>query len=492
MRFIALVLLLMLLIPVPSYAQPPVCYFFGVVKIGGEDAPSGTKVEAYIGGKKVKEALTKGSEYTLKITQPEGESYSGKEVIFKVNGKLADKGAIWEAGGVIRVDLNVPLKVPPETPTAPPVCFFSGRVYINGDTVTDGTEVVAYINDEEVGRCEASGSTYFMKITQPEGKVFEGEEVIFKVAGYEAPERGIWEMGETKELDINAKTPSGLVAIFYGSVKIDDEDVEDGTRVSAYIGGELAGTCETLNSKYMLKIIQPTNRNYEGKKISFKIGEFEANEESIWSVGTNVMLNLTAKIGASVHIEVSKEKVVREEGLTVYVVIESKEKITSFEFELEFSPIAFEFVDIKAGDFMGKGIVEKFEKVKPGLIRYAVARAGVPEALKEGKLAIIKLKVKRNAPEGRYELSVKKISLSGEEFKPVKNIILKKIYVEVLSLKRGDIDRDGRVDYRDLAILRSAYGSKRGEKGFNPYADLMEDGVIDYKDLAVLGRNYED
>jgi squalene-hopene/tetraprenyl-beta-curcumene cyclase len=54
----------------------------------------------------------------------------------------------------------------------------------------------------------------------------------------------------------------------------------------------------------------------------------------------------------------------------------------------------------------------------------------------------------------------------------------------------GDINFDGFVDYRDLAILISCYASRLNEAGYKVEADLNIDGVIDYKDLAILLNYY--
>jgi len=54
--------------------------------------------------------------------------------------------------------------------------------------------------------------------------------------------------------------------------------------------------------------------------------------------------------------------------------------------------------------------------------------------------------------------------------------------VRVLLL--GDVNKDDRVDYRDLAILVAVYGE------VNHPADFNEDGVLDYKDIAILMSNY--
>jgi hypothetical protein len=55
---------------------------------------------------------------------------------------------------------------------------------------------------------------------------------------------------------------------------------------------------------------------------------------------------------------------------------------------------------------------------------------------------------------------------------------------------RWDVNQDGKVDYKDLAMLGGYYGTAAGDPGFNPYADINQDGKVDYKDLAILGAHY--
>jgi hypothetical protein len=54
----------------------------------------------------------------------------------------------------------------------------------------------------------------------------------------------------------------------------------------------------------------------------------------------------------------------------------------------------------------------------------------------------------------------------------------------------GDINVDGVVDYKDLAILARSYGTHSDEQNYYKEADINEDGMIDYKDLAILAANY--
>lgn len=54
----------------------------------------------------------------------------------------------------------------------------------------------------------------------------------------------------------------------------------------------------------------------------------------------------------------------------------------------------------------------------------------------------------------------------------------------------GDINFDWKVDYKDIAILVSSYGSIIGQPEYNYDADVNEDGIIDYRDLAIVVTEY--
>jgi lysophospholipase L1-like esterase len=54
----------------------------------------------------------------------------------------------------------------------------------------------------------------------------------------------------------------------------------------------------------------------------------------------------------------------------------------------------------------------------------------------------------------------------------------------------GDIDRDGRVDGRDLVELARRFGARASEPRYRASADLNDDGIIDGTDLARLASNF--
>ena len=54
----------------------------------------------------------------------------------------------------------------------------------------------------------------------------------------------------------------------------------------------------------------------------------------------------------------------------------------------------------------------------------------------------------------------------------------------------GDINKDMKVDYKDLFQLTTTYGSTPEKPNWNPHADLNNDVLVDCKDLSILGTNY--
>ena len=53
-----------------------------------------------------------------------------------------------------------------------------------------------------------------------------------------------------------------------------------------------------------------------------------------------------------------------------------------------------------------------------------------------------------------------------------------------------DINRDGIVNMRDVAIVSRAYGSSAEDPIWNPDADLNRDGVIDISDVALVAYDF--
>jgi len=54
----------------------------------------------------------------------------------------------------------------------------------------------------------------------------------------------------------------------------------------------------------------------------------------------------------------------------------------------------------------------------------------------------------------------------------------------------GDVNGDGRVDLKDIALVARAFGSTPNSPNWNPAADLNGDGIVNMQDIAIVARNF--
>jgi parallel beta-helix repeat protein len=54
----------------------------------------------------------------------------------------------------------------------------------------------------------------------------------------------------------------------------------------------------------------------------------------------------------------------------------------------------------------------------------------------------------------------------------------------------GDVNGDGVVDLRDIALVARAFGSTPSSPNWNPAADINGDGVVNMKDITLVARNF--
>jgi hypothetical protein len=122
------VVALALMVPALIYAQPaPPHIFTGTATLGGQPAPDGTLVTAWIDNVQVPGAsvAVKGppaGKYTLQVLQPDGSAYAGKSVKFKVGTADATQSQNWEQGGASILNLTATAGPPPTAvpPTVAP------------------------------------------------------------------------------------------------------------------------------------------------------------------------------------------------------------------------------------------------------------------------------------------------------------------------------------------------------------------------------------
>ena len=116
------VIALLLAIPavVLAQAQPPLpSVFGGTVTWDGAPAPDGTAVSAWIDGEQVALTAAADGAYALKISQPPGGAFVGKEVVFMVAESEASQTGTWEPDGGDVINLTADPVLPPKPVAGP-------------------------------------------------------------------------------------------------------------------------------------------------------------------------------------------------------------------------------------------------------------------------------------------------------------------------------------------------------------------------------------
>jgi len=90
-----------------------------------------------------------------------------------------------------------------------------------------------------------------------------------------------------------------------------------------------------------------------------------------------------------------------------------------------------------------------------------------------------------NVPVGTFDISVKAFNTLSAcnmavELKTGKN------QVNFGTLLAGDANGDNVIDGKDIAILLAAYGTRRGQRRYDPRADFNDDGKVDIADANLL------
>jgi hypothetical protein len=54
----------------------------------------------------------------------------------------------------------------------------------------------------------------------------------------------------------------------------------------------------------------------------------------------------------------------------------------------------------------------------------------------------------------------------------------------------GDLNHDGRIDMKDVAIVAKPFGTRPGDALWNAVADVNQDGKVDMKDLSIVAKEF--
>ncbi|MBC8273347.1 MAG: hypothetical protein H8E40_00030 [Chloroflexi bacterium] len=100
--------------------------------------------------------------------------------------------------------------------------------------------------------------------------------------------------------------------------------------------------------------------------------------------------------------------------------------ITGGEIHLTFDPTALNVVDVETGDLLGVDAVVGLSDIDngAGMVRVALAQRGMPSSpTRSGVLSVIKLKVLGTANPGPYQLNLREVLLTDDEFNFLPDVI---------------------------------------------------------------------
>ena len=84
-------------------------------------------------------------------------------------------------------------------------------------------------------------------------------------------------------------------------------------------------------------------------------------------------------------------------------------------------------------------------------------------------------------PCGNYTLTAVVTTPTGLNTFTVGNMVVRLV---------GDVNGDGRVDLKDIALVAHAFGSTPGSPNWNPAADINGDGTVNMQDIALVARHF--
>ena len=125
---------LMVSVPAIVLAQSPPHEVFGRASLDGQPVAAGITVTAHIDNRQVMQVqTTAGGVYRIQLNPPAGQSYAGKEVTFRVNGRNAAEKITWTSGEAEVLNLNASTTA---TPTPRPTT----RVVTRGTSTPDSRQ----------------------------------------------------------------------------------------------------------------------------------------------------------------------------------------------------------------------------------------------------------------------------------------------------------------------------------------------------------------
>jgi hypothetical protein len=174
-------------------------------------------------------------------------------------------------------------------------------------------------------------------------------------------------------------------------------------------------------------------------------------------------------------------------SFTVNVTISSATNVYQFDFKLGFVNTVLNVAEAKLGDFFPSSIVPTITINNASGFVQVSALLAPPESPKSGSgvLATIKLQVEAT---GQSSLHLYDVLLKDDSGHTLPANTADGNFNNAALV--GDINGDGKVDVKDVALVGSRLGSYPGHNRWDPRCDINGDHKINIIDMAIVARNY--
>lgn len=220
--------------PLAQVPPPFPRIYSGGVTVGGNPAPDGMEIVAFVGALKVNRVLTEGGRYTALAVGIPASICIGKTITFYAGDVQALETDVFVEIDILRrpdlvtkeLALTFP-RAPLSGAKTPHSFYYSGSVTVEGRPAPDGLEIVISSGDREVERVLTSGGRYSALAVGTPDDTYTGKAVTFAMGDEQAPQKDVFVAVDllkcpdqvTKALDLTfarvpisvAKTPAFFV-----------------------------------------------------------------------------------------------------------------------------------------------------------------------------------------------------------------------------------------------------------------------------------------
>jgi hypothetical protein len=82
------------------------------------------------------------------------------------------------------------------------------------------------------------------------------------------------------------------------------------------------------------------------------------------------------------------------------------------------------------------------------------------------------------------------IEVVAGDTNPANNVMSTPITILSTTGPSTDLNGDGKVDMKDVAIIAAAFGTKDGDARWNAIADVNMDGIVNLFDVALVAKDF--